>query len=88
VGDAALLVPPKNPQAITRALRRLIQEPDLRRALGAAARRRIEENFTWSAVAGRYLDEYARHIRRPHDWTVSLPAGGGAPLTRDSVLSD
>jgi glycosyltransferase involved in cell wall biosynthesis len=88
MGDAALLVPPKNPQAITRALRRLVQEPELRRALGAAARRRIEENFTWSAVAGRYLDEYARHIRRPHDWTVSVPADGGAPLTRDSVLSD
>jgi glycosyltransferase involved in cell wall biosynthesis len=88
VGDAALLVPPKNPQAISRALRRLIQEPDLRRSLGAAARQRIEENFTWSAVAGRYLEEYARHISRPHDWTVSVPAAGGAPLTRDSVLSD
>ena len=27
-----------------------------RGALGTAARRRIEDNFTWSAVAGRYLD--------------------------------
>jgi glycosyltransferase involved in cell wall biosynthesis len=88
MGDAALLVPPKDPEAITRALRRLIHEPDLRRSLGTAARRRIEDNFTWSAVAGRYLDEYARHIRRPHDWAVALPADGGAPLTRDSVLSD
>jgi glycosyltransferase involved in cell wall biosynthesis len=88
VGDAGLLVPPKDPQAVSRALRRLIQEPDLRRSLGAAARRRIEENFTWSAVAGRYLEEYARHISRPHNWTVSLPADGGASLTRDSVLSD
>ena len=88
MGDAALLVPPKDPEAITRALRRLIHEPDLRRSLGTAARRRIEDNFTWSAVAGRYLEEYARHIRRPHDWAVGLPADGGAPLTRDSVLSD
>jgi glycosyltransferase involved in cell wall biosynthesis len=88
MGDAALLVPPKSPQAITQALRRLIHEPDLRRSVGAAARRRIEENFTWSAVAGRYLDEYARHVRRSQDWAVSLPIGNEAPLTRDSVLSD
>lgn len=88
VGDAALLVPPKDPEAITRALRRLIDEPDLRRSLGAAARRRIEENFTWSAVAGRYLEEYARHTARATDWAGNLPASGGAPLSRDSVLSD
>jgi glycosyltransferase involved in cell wall biosynthesis len=88
VGDAALLVPPKDAQAITRALRRLIEEPGLRRSLGAAARRRIEENFTWSAVAGRYLDEYARHRAQSDDRGVSLPASGRAPLSRDSVLSD
>ena len=88
VGDAALLVPPKDPQAITQALRRLIQEPDLRRSLGVAARRRIEENFTWSAVAARYLEEYARHSARPDDWAVSLPASGGARLSRDLTLFD
>ncbi len=68
---------PKDPEAITRALRRLIHEPDLRRSLGTAARRRIEDNFTWSAVAGRYLDEYARHIRRPHDWAVGFRQTAG-----------
>jgi len=61
VGDAGLLVPARNPQAISRALKQLIEDPALRASLGAAARRRIEENFTWSAVAGRYVDEYARH---------------------------
>lgn len=62
VGDAGLLIPAKNPQAITRAIRTLIDDPDLRRRLGAAARRRIEENFTWRAVTNRYLEEYARHV--------------------------
>ncbi|MGH7497936.1 MAG: glycosyltransferase family 4 protein [Gemmatimonadales bacterium] len=88
VGGAGMLIPPKDPQAITRALRRLIDEPELRRSLGAAARRRIEENFTWSAVAGRYLEEYARHAARPGDWAMYVRANGAAPRSHDSVLSD
>jgi hypothetical protein len=28
----------------------------------SAARRRLEENFAWSAVARRYVEEYARHL--------------------------
>ena len=61
VGDAGLLVPVRDSRAIGRALQRLIENPELRRTLGTAARRRIEENFTWSAVARRYVDEYSRH---------------------------
>ena len=88
VGDAALLVAPKDPQAITRALKRLIEEPELRRGLGVAARKRIEDKFTWSAVAGLYLEEYARHSTRSDGWAASLPASGGAPRPRDSMLFD
>ena len=61
VGDAGLLVPVRDSRAIGRALRRLLDNPELRRSLGAAARRRIEDNFTWSAVAHRYVEEYSRH---------------------------
>jgi glycosyltransferase involved in cell wall biosynthesis len=65
VGDTALLVPPRDPPAISRALHRLINEPGLRRRLGAAARRRVEEQFTWPAVAQRYVEEYAQHLAQP-----------------------
>jgi hypothetical protein len=87
VGDAGLLVPPRDPQAIGQALRRLIDDHELRRTLGAAARRRIEENFTWQAVATRYLDEYAQqgasggNGRRPRpspDATSLLTTESGA----------
>jgi glycosyltransferase involved in cell wall biosynthesis len=61
VGDAGILVPIRDSRAIGRALQRLVNDPELRRSLGAAARRRVEENFTWSAVARRYVEEYARH---------------------------
>ena len=87
VGDAGILVPPRDPQAIGRALRRLIDDHELRRSLGTAARRRIEENFTWQAVAARYLEEYAQqgissdNGRRPRlspDATSLLTTESGA----------
>jgi glycosyltransferase involved in cell wall biosynthesis len=62
VGDAGILVPIRDSRALSRALERLVNDPELRRSLGAAARRRVEENFTWSAVARRYVEEYARHM--------------------------
>jgi glycosyltransferase involved in cell wall biosynthesis len=61
VGDAGLLVPVRDPRAIARALKRLVDDPELRQNLGLAARRRIEDNFTWRAVARRYVEEYQRH---------------------------
>jgi glycosyltransferase involved in cell wall biosynthesis len=68
VGDAGLLVPVRDSRAIGRAIRRLLDDPELRRTLGAAARRRIEENFTWPTVARRYVEEYSRYVpgRPPH----------------------
>ena len=63
VGDAGLLVPVRDARAIGRAIKRLVDDPELRRTLGAAARRRVEEHFTWSAVARRYVEEYERHAR-------------------------
>jgi glycosyltransferase involved in cell wall biosynthesis len=63
VGDAGLLVPPRDLDALGRALHQLVDDADLRQRLGTAARRRILENFTWQAVAQRYLEEYARHAR-------------------------
>jgi glycosyltransferase involved in cell wall biosynthesis len=63
VGDAGLLVPVRDSRAIGRALRRLVENDDLRQSLGAAARKRIEDNFTWRAVARRYVEEYQRHAR-------------------------
>jgi glycosyltransferase involved in cell wall biosynthesis len=85
VGDAGILVPIRDSRAIGRALERLVNDPELRRSLGAAARRRVEENFTWSAVARRYVEEYARHapsvdalpLDVVHDPIVAATAGGG-----------
>jgi glycosyltransferase involved in cell wall biosynthesis len=63
VGEAALLVPPKDVGALREALRRLICDPNLRASLGAAARRRLVENFAWPVIARQHVALYGRHAR-------------------------
>ncbi len=67
VGDAALLVPPKDVGALRAALLRLLGDPGLRASLGAAARRRLVENFGWPVIAKQYLALYQRHARDPRE---------------------
>ena len=50
-GVGGLLVPPGDVDALAEAVLRLMCEPDLRRAMGAAGRRRYEERFTAAAMA-------------------------------------
>jgi glycosyltransferase involved in cell wall biosynthesis len=45
-----------DPAALAAALLTLA-DPETARRMGAAGRRRLEERFTWDAVAGRILDE-------------------------------
>lgn len=52
-GRDGLLVPPKDPRALARAVRRLWEDADLRRRLGAGARRRARA-FSWEAAASSY----------------------------------
>jgi hypothetical protein len=41
-GETGLLVDPEDPDALALALARLLRDPDLRRTLGEAGRRRVE----------------------------------------------
>jgi glycosyltransferase involved in cell wall biosynthesis len=51
-GVDALLFPPGDAGRLAEALNRLAADPELRRRLGAAARKRLEETpFTWTAAA-------------------------------------
>ncbi len=61
VGDAALLVESRNPMAIREALDRLVSNPDFCKELGQTARGRLENNFSWHAVAEQYSDLYERY---------------------------
>jgi glycosyltransferase involved in cell wall biosynthesis len=64
VGDSAILVEPRNSEAIRAALSALATNSDFRRKLGQAARRRSENNFSWTAVAKSYAELYERYSAR------------------------
>jgi glycosyltransferase involved in cell wall biosynthesis len=57
-GDAALLVTPGDAEELAAALRGLLDSPAERERLSAAAWRRVQERFTWSAVARATVAEY------------------------------
>ena len=61
-GDAAILVVPGDPEELAAALRRLQDSPRERDLLSAAAVRRVQERFAWSAVAQATVVEYRREM--------------------------
>jgi len=54
-GVTGLLVPPDDPLALCASLRQLVDEPQLRRRLGEAARRFVAEHHSWDRVAREIL---------------------------------
>jgi glycosyltransferase involved in cell wall biosynthesis len=68
VGDAAVLVEPGDVEELAVAFRRLHDSAEERGRVGAAGYARVQERFTWSAVAratvGHYRDAIARRAAR------------------------
>ena len=50
-GESGYLVPPKDPESLAGRLACLLSDEVLRDRMGRAARRRIEEHYTWERVA-------------------------------------
>jgi len=61
--ETGLLVPPGNVPALAQALRQLVDDAELRHAMGAAARRRIEQSGSVDAY-GRALTTLIREVAR------------------------
>ncbi len=59
VGDCGVLVEPGNPSDLAAALASLLDDEPRRRRLGAAGRRRVEERYTWRAMAAATAQVYA-----------------------------
>jgi phosphatidylinositol alpha-mannosyltransferase len=85
-GDQALLVPPRDHQALMKAIARLLDDPELRARMGASGRERARQ-FSWPNIAAKVDDYYAFVIRRlaasgslPADFHAAVPAAPNAPV--------
>ncbi len=58
VGDAGVIVPAKDAEALAGAIDEMLQNPERRNELGSQGRKRILENFCWNACAGQMVNYY------------------------------
>jgi phosphatidylinositol alpha-mannosyltransferase len=77
-GEQALLVPPKDPDALAAALGTLVRDPQLRGRMGASGRERARQ-FSWESITGKVDDYYGFVIRRLAA-QGALPPGFHAPV--------
>jgi sugar transferase (PEP-CTERM/EpsH1 system associated) len=62
-GVTGLLVPPQDPGALARAIERLLCDPGLRRTMGRAGRRRVEQHFDIRETVRQVEDLYETLLR-------------------------
>lgn len=63
-GEAGLLVPHSDSEALAQGIARILDDGDLRARLGDGGRRRAVEKYSWAAVAARTADRYQVAIDR------------------------
>jgi glycosyltransferase involved in cell wall biosynthesis len=62
VGDAGVLVPPRDHDALARAITDLLDHPQRAAELGAKGYRRVHRHFTWKRAAEKTVDAYGETI--------------------------
>jgi N,N'-diacetylbacillosaminyl-diphospho-undecaprenol alpha-1,3-N-acetylgalactosaminyltransferase len=62
-GETGFLVPPRNVDELVRAIRKLVEDPALRRRMGQAGRARAVQRFAIERITAQYLDLYAELLR-------------------------
>jgi glycosyltransferase involved in cell wall biosynthesis len=56
VSDTGFIIPPRNPDALSKVLEQLLDSEEMCRAYGLRARRRAESLFDWEKIGTVYLD--------------------------------
>lgn len=85
-GETGLLVPPRDPVALSRAMRALLDAPERARDMGEAGRARVAACFGWDRAVRRMLEVMeARAAREPcpagvSSSPVAAAARGGPPI--------
>src|SRR5690554_4552737 len=63
-GETGVLVPAGDARALAEAVRALVNAPARARALGAAGRRRVEQEYTADAMLGRLISVYDKVMEK------------------------
>jgi glycosyltransferase involved in cell wall biosynthesis len=58
VGDAGMLVPPANADALAAAIRQLLNDRQAQQRMSEAGKRRVKEQFNWEQAARKTLEVY------------------------------
>ncbi len=58
VGDGGMLVKPRDPLELARAITNMLDDPKKARTMGKNGRRRVEQNYDWKVVARQVVDVY------------------------------
>ncbi|GAA4578658.1 glycosyltransferase family 4 protein [Planotetraspora phitsanulokensis] len=69
VGDAAIQVEPGDPEELAAVLRRLLDSPEEREAVGRKGYERVMERYAWPVVAQRTVEAYREAIAARTDHT-------------------
>ena len=64
-GKSGILVPPQDPYALAKVIKRLLEDEPLRRRLGGEGRRRVTRCFSWEQTARQIIDVY-EEVGRPN----------------------
>jgi len=63
VGDAGIVVPPCDPEALARGIRLLLEDDELRQRLGQRGRERVLRHFSYRRMAELTLQTYERFLQ-------------------------
>jgi glycosyltransferase involved in cell wall biosynthesis len=75
-GVTGLLVPPRDPAALARALAVLLDDEVLRSRLGRAGRQRVLQRYTWDRVAAATAEVYQGVVRQRRPTMVERFSAG------------
>jgi N,N'-diacetylbacillosaminyl-diphospho-undecaprenol alpha-1,3-N-acetylgalactosaminyltransferase len=63
-GETGFLVPPRNVDELVGAIRKLVEDPALRRRMGQAGRARVVQHFAVERIVEQYLDLYVELLSK------------------------
>jgi glycosyltransferase involved in cell wall biosynthesis len=60
--ETGILVPPKDPESLGKAILNVLSDSTLRNRMGRASRTRVEEKYSWERIADKFLACYEEAI--------------------------